>query len=89
MSMSHTGLKCQVPLQASRTGCQQESCRFGWPQAVVRSAAGAKPKAIVPPLFWALPAEAPTGITTFAAPLPGDLAAASPPRRILFRVFRI
>jgi hypothetical protein len=89
MSMSHTGLKCQVPLQASRMGCQQESCRFGWPQAVVRSAAGAKPKAIVSPLFLALPAVAPTGITTSAAPLQGDLVAASPPRHILFRVFRI
>jgi NADH-quinone oxidoreductase subunit I len=66
-----------------------ESCRFGWPQAVVRSAAGAKPKAIVSPLFLALPAVAPTGITTSAAPLQGDLVAASPPRHILFRVFRI
>jgi len=89
MSMSHTGSKCEVPLQASRSGCQQESCRFGWPQAVVRSVAGARHKAILTPLFLASPAAAPANIMVSSAPPPGDLAEASPPRHILFRVFRI
>lgn len=89
LSMSHSGLNCQVPLQASRTGCRQESCRFGWPQAVVRSISGAKHKAIPGPLFQASPAATPVNRTALSAPPPGDLAAASPPRRILLCVFRI
>jgi hypothetical protein len=88
MAMRSMGMNCQMP-RASRSGCMQECCRFGWPQAVVRSAAGARPKAALAPSFLAVPAAASANITVSSAPLPGDLAAASPPRHILFRVFRI
>jgi hypothetical protein len=89
MAGSHVSKDCQKPLHASRTGCQQESCRFGWPQAVVRSTQIAKTKAIAAPFFLALPTAAPAKASASTAPPPSDLAAASPPRHILFRVFRI
>jgi hypothetical protein len=88
MAMHHMGMDCQMP-QASRMGCMQECCRFGWPQAVVRSAHGVKPKAAVSAIFVAVPFAATGATAAAAAPPPGDLVASSPPRHILFRVFRI
>jgi hypothetical protein len=79
---------CQMP-RASGYGCIQECCRFGWPQAVVRSVSGARHKAIATPFFLVHPAAASANLMSLSAPPPGDLAAASPPRHILIRVFRI
>jgi hypothetical protein len=88
MAKHRMGMNCQMP-RASRMGCMQECCRFGWPEATVKSAQGNKPKAAVSAISIANRVATEGPITAYAAPSPSDLVASSPPRHILFRVFRI
>lgn len=89
MTMSQMGANCPLHHHQTGTGCLQDCCRKGWPQALVQSASKARPKAVGTQLFLAVPTPAQAGIAAFATPLPEDIAAAAPPRYILLRVFRI
>jgi hypothetical protein len=89
MAKDHMGAKCPMHHDDTGTGCLQDCCRNGWPQALVQSSSKARPKAGGTQLFLALPTPAQAGIAAFATPLPEDIGAAAPPRYILLRVFRI
>jgi hypothetical protein len=89
MAMSQMGAHCPMPHHGTDTGCLQDCCRNGWPQAVVQSASKAKPKAARTGYLQTAPNPAPTGLAAFAAPLREEIAAAGPARHILLQVFRI
>jgi hypothetical protein len=86
---SRMGASCPMHRHASGNECLQDCCRNGWPQAVVRSASKATPKASRSQLLPAEPGPAAAGNATFAALPEGKIAAAGPPRYILLQVFRI
>jgi hypothetical protein len=89
MAMSQMGADCPMPHHGADTGCLQDCCRNGWPQAVVQSAAKARPKAARARFLQAAPSPVPTGSAAFAASLREEIAAAGPARHILLQVFRI
>lgn len=88
-AMGQMGMDCQMPLQLAGTGCFQDCCRQGMPQAVAQLTSGAKPKAARTELVLMAPQMATALETAFRATPPDAIAAAAPPRYILFRVFRI
>jgi hypothetical protein len=89
MAMDHMGANCPLHHDSTGTGCLQDCCRNGWPQAVAQSASKARPKTSGTPFLVAVPGPASAGIAAFAIPPPGDIDAAAPPRHILLQVFRI
>jgi hypothetical protein len=80
---------CPMAHHGASADCLQDCCRYPLPQAISRSSRQAKPKADRAPMFMLVPAIPQSTHPAFAAPPPGDLAAASPPRNILLQVFRI
>jgi hypothetical protein len=80
---------CPMAHHGASADCLQDCCRYPQPQAIARSSRQAKPKADNASRLLAVPADSRTTHPAFAVPLPGDLAAASPPRTILLKVFRI
>lgn len=89
MEMSEMGAHCPMPHHGTDTGCLQDCCRNGLPQAVVRSALKAKPKAARAKFLQPAPSPLATGSAIFAAPPREEIAAAGPARHILLQVFRI
>jgi hypothetical protein len=87
MATNQMGMDCQMPQQVAGAGCMEDCCQHGLPQAVAQFATGAKPKA--PQLLPTTLPMAPPAETVFAVTPPGGIIAATPPRYILFRVFRI
>lgn len=71
------------------TGCLQECCRNGWPQAIVQPASKAKPKTGGMPLPHAVSAPLADVPSYFATAPREEIAAAGPPRHVLLKVFRI
>ena len=89
MGMSQMGANCPMPHHGTDTGCLQDCCRNGWPQAVVQSASKAKPKAARTGYLQTAPNPSPAGMAAFAAQPREEIVAAGPARHILLRVFRI
>jgi len=89
MAMSPMGMRCQMPPHVSGTGCQQDCSQCGMAKSFALSSAGAKPKAGKAQLFLPMPMMAQVAIAHVADEPPGTLIASSPPRYILFQVFRI
>ena len=89
MAMGQMGMDCQMPMQASGAGCEQECCRYTSLQAIAPFGAKATLKAIRAQFSLAGPAVPQIGLSAFTAPSPGDLIAAAPARHILLQVFRI
>jgi hypothetical protein len=83
------GASCPMHSRGAGTGCLQECCRNGWPQAVVQSASKAKPKAVGTQFLLSTPGVASIGVAVSAAPPADALAAAAPDRHLLLQVFRI
>jgi hypothetical protein len=87
--MSQMGMDCQMPHQIAGTGCGQNCCHNAFPQGIVPSASGAKPKAFRTAHFALITPAA----TDCGYGLCGRAArkryAAAPARYILFQVFRI
>jgi hypothetical protein len=89
MAMSEMGMRCPMHRQVACIGCEQNCCKEGIPQGVVRLAADRKPKAGNTEYLAAAPRIAADAGTAFAAP-PRDIAVASGPARyVLLQVFRI
>jgi hypothetical protein len=90
MAMSAMGEDCPMHhSQSAGTGCLQECCRNGWPQALVQLPSKAKPKSggmQFPVAVLRAAVDAHSSQAT--APLE-EIAAASPPRHVLLKVFRI
>jgi hypothetical protein len=88
-AMSQMGMDCQMPLQIAGTGCFQDCCQQGLPQLQAQLTSGAKPKAARSQLVLIAPQMASAPQSAVASTPPETLAAATPPRYILFRVMRI
>jgi len=89
MDMSQMGMDCPMPHQAAGTGCVRDCCQSGVPPAVAHVSSGSKPRTIRT-LFSIAAGDKLLAESAAHAPVPAEsLAAASPPRHILFQVFRI
>jgi hypothetical protein len=86
---SRLGMDCPMPPDVAGTGCLQDSCQHGFPQGVVRTASGERPKAegnlfLVPTPFTS------QSLSPLSSALaPDALVTAAPDRQVLLRVFRI
>ena len=86
-AMGAKAMGCSMPLQAGRTGCDENCCQNGMQQGIVRL--DAKHKAVKVELAAILPPAALSEGKVFANLPPEGRVDAGPPRYILFRVFRI
>jgi len=89
MDMSQMGMDCPMPHQAAGSGCVRDCCQSGVPLAVAHLSSGSKPRTIRT-LFLIAAGDKQLAKNAAHAPVPADsLSAASPPRHILFQVFRV
>lgn len=90
MQMSEMGADCQMHQQAVGPFCDQTCCRDGLPAGLAQLAGGDKQRPQRADLSYLV---SPVGManegTASKAPPPLPLASTSPPRYILFQVFRI
>jgi hypothetical protein len=90
MPMSALGAECPMHHgHHAGTGCLQECCRNGWPQAIVHPASKAKPKTGGMQSPLAVPGPLADVPSYFATATREEIAATGPPRHVLLKVFRI
>jgi len=86
-AMGAKAMGCSMPLQAGRTGCDENCCQNGMQPGFFQT--GAKPKTVKAGLVAILPTVAVSEGKLFAN-LPSDgRVGTGPPRYVLFRVLRI
>ena len=83
------GMLCPMHRQAANLGCEQNCCKEGMPQGVVRLAVDRKPKAGKTEFLALAPCMAADKVTAFAAPPLNRTVASGPSRHVLLQVFRI
>jgi hypothetical protein len=89
MAMIEMGMQCPMHRQSASFGCEQNCCKEGIPQGVVRLAADRKPKAGKTEFLALAPRMAADKVTAFAAPPLNGTVASGPARYVLLQVFRI
>jgi hypothetical protein len=89
MAMSQMGMHCPMHRQAANIGCEQNCCKEGIPQGVVRLTAKRKPKTGKTEFLALAPRMAAHHVTPIAATPFDRTIASGPARYVLLQVFRI
>jgi hypothetical protein len=89
MAMSEMGMQCPMHRHPASIGCEQNCCKEGIPQGVVRLAADRKPKTGKTEFLALAPRTAADDVTALAAPPLDRKIASGPARYVLLQVFRI
>jgi hypothetical protein len=89
MAMSEMGMDCPMHRHPANIGCEQNCCKEGIPQGVVRLAADRKPKAGKTEFLALASRMGADDVTALAAPPLNRTIASGPARYVLLQVFRI
>lgn len=89
MAMGGLGVQCPMHRQIACIGCEQNCCKEGIPQGVVRLATDRRPKTGKTQFLALPPRIAADDVTAFLVPPIDRRVASGPARYILLQVFRI